>query len=157
MTKLRFLGREIFFVVGIGWRANWHLLDHFQSVTFQANDFLWVVGQKPELAHAEVEKDLRTKSVVAQIGWEPEFRVGLNGVEALFLQFVGVNFRSETDAAAFLSHVNKHAVAFLGNLPQRRVQLISAVASARTEHVASKTFAVNTDQRRLVLVDLSLY
>src|SRR3984893_8875933 len=77
MTKLRFLGLEIFFVVRVGWSANWHLLDHFQSVTFQANDFLRVVGQKPELAHAEVEKDLRTKSVVAQIGREPEFRVGL--------------------------------------------------------------------------------
>ena len=68
-----------------------------------------------------------------------------------------MDFRRETDAASFLPHVNQHAVAFLGDLPQRRVQLISTIAPARSEHVAGETFAMNAHQRRFVLLDLAFH
>ena len=68
-----------------------------------------------------------------------------------------MNFCRQPDAAAFLAHVNQNAVAFLGNLPERRVQLISTVAPARREDITSETLAMNAHQRRLVFVDLAFH
>ncbi len=42
--------------------ADRHLLDHFEAVSLEANNFLRVVCQKPELPHAEVEKLASTVS-----------------------------------------------------------------------------------------------
>src|SRR5437762_6922633 len=66
-----------------------------------------------------------------------------------------MNFRREPDTASFLSHVNKNAIPFVGDLAQRRVQLISAIAAPRAEHVAGKTFAVDAHKRGAVLRDLA--
>ena len=68
-----------------------------------------------------------------------------------------MNFCRETNPTSFLSHVNQHAIAFLGDLPQRRVQLISTIAPARSEYVAGETFAVHAHQRRFVLIDLAFH
>src|SRR5262245_65007149 len=68
-----------------------------------------------------------------------------------------MDFCCQADAAAFLSHVNQNALAFLLDLPQGRVQLISAVTSARSENVAGETLAVHAHQRRFVLEDLAFH
>ena len=60
-----------------------------------------------------------------------------------------MNLRGQADAASFLAHVNQHAAAFFGDLPQRGVQLIAAIAAARTEDVAGETFAVHAHEGRL--------
>ena len=119
------------------------------SVTFQADDLLRIVRQETELAHAEIEQNLRAEAVIAQVAGEAELGVRLHRVEPFFLQFVGVNLRRQTDAAAFLPHVNEHAVSCFGDLPQRGVQLIAAIAAARAEDVAGQAFAVHAHQGRL--------
>src|SRR5689334_14854811 len=63
----------------------------------------------------------------------------------------------ETDAASFLPHVNQDAAAFLLDLSERCVQLISTIASARSEHIASKALAVHAHQCRFGLVDLAFH
>ena len=68
-----------------------------------------------------------------------------------------MNFCGQTDATAFLPHVNKHAAALFGNLAERGVQLISAIAAARTEDIAGETFAVHAHERRFVFGNLSFY
>src|SRR5206468_11090440 len=73
------------------------------------------------------------------------------------LQFVGVNLCRQPNTASLLPHVNQNAVAFLLDLPKGCVQLISTIASARTENVAGQTLAVHANQRRFVLVDLTLH
>src|SRR6476660_8749616 len=121
---------EIFFVVRIGFSPDRHLLDHFQSVPLQPHNFLRIIREEPELSHAQIEKNLSAKPVIAQVGCESEFRVGLYGVESFLLQLVSVDFCRQSDTAALLSHVNQNALSFLLYLPQCRVQLISAIAPA---------------------------
>src|SRR4029453_17886158 len=95
------------------------------------------------------------ETVISQVAGIPELRICLDSIESFLLQFVRVNFCREPDAASLLAHINQDAAAFLLNLAKRRVQLISAVAPARTKHVAGKALAVYTHQRWLVLVDLA--
>ena len=122
MPQLRFFCLQIFCVVRIGFAAYRHLLHHFQAVTFKSDHLLRIVGQKTELPNAEIEKDLRAESVIAQIGREPEPRICFHRIEPLFLQLVSMNFRREPDTASFLPHVNENAVPFVGDLAQRRGQ-----------------------------------
>src|SRR4030095_7698857 len=130
VPELRLFCFEIFFVVRIGFGPDRHLLAHFQTVTLEANNFLRIIGEEPELSHAQIEKNLCAQSVIAQVSCVPEFRVGLYGGESFLLQLVSVDFCRQPDTAALLSHVNQNTLAFLLDLPQRRVQLISAIAPA---------------------------
>ena len=66
-----------------------------------------------------------------------------------------MNLCREPDAATFLPHVNKDPVAFLGDLPQGGVQLVPAVAAARTEHIPGETFAMDAHQGRARLGDFA--
>src|SRR5207302_11325871 len=110
--------------IRIAYVANRNLLDHVDAVTLETDYILRIVGQKTELPNAEIEKDLRAESVIAQIARVTDPGICLHGVESYLLQFVGVNFRHQPDAAPFLSHINEHAVSLLLDLSQRRVSLI---------------------------------
>src|ERR1051326_5611121 len=81
MPKLRSLGLEVLRIVRIRLGADRHLLDHFQTVSLEPDNFLPVISQEPKLPHAEVEKNLRSESVVAEIGGIAKLRVCLHGVE----------------------------------------------------------------------------
>jgi len=85
-------GFEVFFVVGVRGQADGELLDDFEAVAFEADDFFGVVGEQADAAQAEIAEDLGAHAVVPQVGGEAEFFVGLDGVESLFLKFVGVDF-----------------------------------------------------------------
>src|SRR5436189_6401928 len=130
VPELRLFCLEIFFVVRIGFGPNRHLLDHLQTVALQADNFLWIIGEEPELSHAQIEKNLCPEAVIAQVSCVPEFRVGLYRVESFLLQLVSVDFCRQADTAALLAHVNQNALTFLLDLPHCRVQLISAIAPA---------------------------
>ena len=119
MPQLRFFCLEIFCVVRIGFAADGHLLHHFQAVTFEPDDLLRIVGQKTELTHSEIEKDLRTESVISQIAGVPEPGICFDRVESLLLQFVRVNFCREPNTASFLAHIDQDPAPFLLNLPKR--------------------------------------
>src|SRR6266581_2396093 len=87
VPHLYFFGFKVPGVIRIGFAANRHLLDHLDAVTLETDNFLRVVGQKTELPNAEIEKDLRAESVIAQIARVTEPGVCLHGVEAFLLQF----------------------------------------------------------------------
>ena len=131
------LGLEVFRIVRIGFGPDGDLLDHLDAVTFEADDLLGIVRKESKLAHAEIEENLRPKTVIAQVGGKAKSRVRFHRIEPLFLQFVSVDFRSQPNATPFLTHIKKDAISFIGDLPQRRVQLITAIATSRAEHIAS--------------------
>src|SRR5207248_11346252 len=85
----------------------------------------------------------------------PIFR--LHGIESFLLQLVRVDFCRQSDAAAFLAHVNQNAVTCICDLPQRCVQLISAITSARSENVSSETLTMHAYQRRFVFLDFAFH
>ena len=157
VSHLRSLGLEIFGVVRIRFATNRHLFHHLEAVPFESDNFLRIVRQKTELADAKIEQDLGAETVIAQIAWVSKPGICLHRVETFLLQFVGVNFCCQPDPTAFLSHVNQNAAAFLLDLLQRRVELVSAIAPARAENVSGETLAVDAHQRRFVLVDLAFY
>src|SRR4051812_24539220 len=76
---------EVTRVMRVRLAPNRHLLDHLNSVALQANDFLGIIRQEPELADAEIEKDLRAESVIAEVAREPETRVCFDRIESLLL------------------------------------------------------------------------
>ena len=92
---------------------------------------------------------MRADAVVAQLGGEAEFFVGFHGVHSLLLQFVGVDFGREADAAAFvLAHVKEDANAGALDHLQCGVELRAAVAAARAEDIAGEAFAMHAHERR---------
>jgi hypothetical protein len=65
MAELYLFGFEIFLVVRIRFGSNWDLLNHLETVTFQPDYFLGIVGQESELAHTEIEQDLGANSIIS--------------------------------------------------------------------------------------------
>src|SRR5438093_10613980 len=118
VPELRSFCFEILFVMRIGFGPDRHLFDHFETVALEADNFLRVICKEPELPHAEVEKDLCTESVIAQVARIPESCVRFHRIESSLLQLVRMDFCCQPDTAAFLAHVNQNALAFLLDLPQ---------------------------------------
>lgn len=108
----------------------------------------WSAGA---LLRAEVLQDLSADPVFAQVGRKAELYVCLNGIEALFLQLIRLQLVDQTDAAAFLAHIEQHATAFLVDLLHGCRQLLTAVAPAGTEHVAGQALGVYAAEQVLAI------
>ena len=67
MPHLLALGAEVLPVVAVGAGFDGKLLGDLQAVTFQADDFLGIVGQQADGFQAQVGQNLRAQSVLAQV------------------------------------------------------------------------------------------
>ena len=67
MPQLLPLRFQIPFVVRIGFHLDGHLLNNFQAVALQPDDFFRIVRQQPDGLQAEVNEDLREYGLGAQI------------------------------------------------------------------------------------------
>jgi hypothetical protein len=152
VTHPQALGFQILFVVRIGGQGNGQLLDDLQAITFQADDFFRVVRQQADPAHSEIGQNLGTHAVVAEIGSEAEFFVGFDGIEALFLELVGVDLRGQADAASFLAEIEQDA-SFVGNVFERGGELAAAIAALRVEHIARQAFGMHADEGGFFRID----
>ncbi len=117
-----------------------------QAVALQRDDLLGVVGHDADRRQAEIGEDLRAGAVVAQVRREAELHVGLDGVEALLLERVGLELVDEADAAALLAHVQDDAGALRLDAPQRLRKLLAAVAAQRAEGVAGEALRVHAHE-----------
>ncbi len=109
---------------------NRHALYHSEAIATQADDFLGVVREQSKLRHAQVPEDLRPQSVLPQVSLKTQMPVGFDRIHARVLQFIGADLVAKSDAAAFVpAHVDEHAVAAFGDLPERCLELRPAVAS----------------------------
>jgi len=136
---------EVEFVVGVGGQAEGELFHDSEAVSVEPDDLFRVVGEEADLAHAEVMEDLGAHAVVAEVGGESEFLVGFHGVAAVFLEFVGMDFGGESDAASFLSQVEEHS-SLGGDERHGGVQLAAAIAAPGAEDIAGEAFRVHPDQ-----------
>ena len=148
------LGFEVFLVVGIRGKSYRDLLNDFQSVSFQANDFLGIVGQKADFSHSQIVKHLGSHAVVAEIGGIAQLFVGLDGVESLFLKFVSMDFGGESNATAFLPEVEKDP-SFSGKMSKGGVELASTVASPGSKNIAGEAFGMNSDRDWFFAIDFA--
>ena len=150
-----FFGLEIFFVVRVDLGGDGDLFDDFKAVAIESNHFFGVVGEEADFSEAEVGKDLGSDAVFAEVRVVAEFEVGVDGIVALFLEFIGVDFSGETDAAAFLAHVEEDAFAGVGDSFHGLAQLAAAVATLRAEDIAGKAFAVDADEGGLAVGEVA--
>src|SRR5690606_30133946 len=116
-----------------------------------------VVGQQADAAHTEVGEDLRAGRVVAGVGGQAEFEVGVEGVPAAFLEFVGAQFGHQADAAPLVAaQVDDDAPALGLDAGQGGVQLGSAVAALGAEDVSGEAFGVDADEDVLPVADVAV-
>ena len=77
----------------------------------EGGDFFGVVGDEADGGDAEQGEDGCGRVVLAAVGLEAELEVGLDGVQPLLLQLVGLELGHEADAAALLVLVDEDAAA----------------------------------------------
>ena len=104
----------------------------------------------------EVDEDLRADAVVAQVGGQAELEVGVDGVEPLLLELVGLELVEQADAAPLLGEVEQHALALALDHRQRRLELLAAVAAQRVEDVAGQALGVHADEHVVLARDVAL-
>src|ERR1700731_2301526 len=150
------LGLEIPRIVWISLRFDRKLFDNVETVSFESDHFFRIVREETDLADAEVNQNLGTGAVFTEVHRKSQFFIGFDGVEALFLEFVSANFGRQSDSSSFLAHINQHAGAGIVNVLQCSVQLIAAIAAARTESIPGQTLAVDTYKCWLVCGNRSL-
>ena len=114
----------------------------------KASVFLGLFVSSRTLREAEVLEDLDADAVVARVDLVAEGEVGLDRVEALVLQVVGLDLFDQPDAAAFLRQIDQHAGPFAADHLQGHVELVAAVAAERRQQVAGEAGRVQPHQRR---------
>ena len=154
MPQLVSFGVEVALIVRISLGSNGNLIDDLETVALETDHLFGIVGEQPNLPDAEIVEDLSPHPVVAQVGGEAQFLVGFHGIEALFLEFVGVDLGGESDSAAFLTQVEQDA-AVLGDAFQGGVELAPTIAAARAEDVAGEALRVHPDEHWFVGIDLA--
>src|SRR5262249_25811026 len=127
------------------------------TVALDAHQLSRVVAEETHRPDTELPKDLHADPVVALVRLEPEPLVGLYGIEPFVLKLVGTNLVPQTDAAPLLVQVQKHAATLRRNSLHRRVQLCSAVAPDRMEHVSGQTRGVHTHHDVLAVADFATH
>ena len=83
----------------------------------------------------------------SRVRFKSELPVGLNGIEPLVLQLVGLQFINQADAAAFLREVEHDSGRLLRNLAQGKLQLRPAIAALGREHISCKALRVDAHER----------
>ena len=139
MPHAFFLGAQIAFVVGIRRCLNGYILRNLQSVGFQSDTLHWVVGQEAHFVYTQFAEDLGTYAVVSLVSQMPQADVGIHGVHAVFLEFVGFHLLHQADTASFLVQVDHYALAFGLNHLHGLVQLFATVTSLGGKDVSRGT------------------
>src|SRR5260370_4247565 len=123
------------------------LINNIQSIALEPDDFLWIVRKQTDIAYSQIDQNLCADTVLAQIAGETELLVCLDRFQAIFLKLVSLDLGRQADSSSLLSHVNQDTSALALDLLQGSVQLVAAIAAARTEHISGQTLAMYSNQR----------
>ena len=110
MSHLVLLGLEVETVNLIGFDDDLNGFYNLDAMTEQTGAFGGIVGDEAETGGVLVAQDLRSNAVVALVGLEAEFEVGLHGVAPQLLQMVCPQFTEKLLVPRFvdLDIVEKH-------------------------------------------------
>ncbi|ESQ02624.1 GTP cyclohydrolase/3,4-dihydroxy-2-butanone 4-phosphate synthase bi-functional protein [Streptomyces sp. PVA_94-07] len=128
-----------------------------QAVPGQGGGLVGVVGEQAQAADAEVGEDLRAGRVVPGVGGQPQLGVGVQGVPAQLLQFVGPELGEQADAAPLVAaEVDDDAPAVLDDAVHGLLELRAAVAALRVEDVAGQALGVEPHQDVLAVAEVAV-
>ena len=150
------LGLHVEGVVFVGLDLERDALHDLKAIGLEADALDGVIAHQAHLADAELLEDLRPDAVVTFVGLVPEVEVGIDGVEALFLELVGAYLLHQTDATALLVEVDDEAAALLLDELHGLVQLLAALAAHRAEDVPCGAAGVDAHQYGLAISDVAL-
>ena len=88
---------------------------------------------------------------------EPQSEIGFQRIHALLLKFIGTQFVDQTDAPAFLPHIEQDTPAFFFDLCHGGGQLLAAIAAQGAERIACQAFRVDAAQNILSIANVALY
>ena len=135
MSHAHLLGLQVILVVLCRSHLNSHILHNLQAESLQTYALYRIVGEQTHLAYAQFLQNLRTGSVFTLVGLESQMQVGIYGIHALLLQFVGANLIHQSYAAAFLAQVQDYTFASFLYFHHGAMQLLATVATLTSEDV----------------------
>ena len=148
VTKLLFLGLEIFFGVLAGSDFAGYTFHNLHSGPFQGMDLVGIIGEQAHTGNAQRFQNFAGEREVAVVGFETETLVGFDGIEAGILEFVGLELGHQADAASLLLLVDQDAGPFLGNHGERKLELLAAVATQGMKDVSSEALGMDPHEGR---------
>ncbi len=152
MSHSQALRLEVAAIVFVRFDDDGHVLHYLQPVSLQPDALHGVVRQEAYLAHSQVSQYLSPNAVVSLVGTEAQMYVGVHGVVAVLLQFVGGYFVPEPYAPSFLIEVDDHSLPFLFDETHGAVELFSAITTAASEDVARHATAVHTNEQGFIVL-----
>ena len=130
-------------------------LDWPKAEAVDARELPRIVREQPHRADTEIRQDADAETVLALIRAEAKTLVGFDGVVSLILQRVGADLIGQPDAASFLVQVENDAASFGCDACHRRMQLRTAVAAGRMEHIACQARRVKTNEHTVAVADVT--
>ena len=97
MPELVSLGPQVVFGGFQGRHDARHAFHHAHPSALQRLELFRIVRHQPHRAQAEESQDGSRQLVAAQVGLETELLIGLHGVGALVLQFIGAQLVEQAD------------------------------------------------------------
>ena len=88
---------------------------------------------------------------------EPQSEIGFQRIHALLLKFIGTQFVDQTDAPAFLPHIEQDTPAFFFDLCHGSGQLLAAVTTQRAKCISCQAFRVDAAQNILSIANVTFY
>ena len=157
MPKPGFFGRQVLGIVRVGIHPDGKLLDNFQAVPLQSNHLLWVIGEQSDGLQSQVNQYLRADTIIPEVHRKTELEIGIDGIQSVFLQFIGPYLVGQTDASPFLPHIQYYPTPFVLNALHRGMQLRPAVAPAGTKNITGQALTMDPDQHVIPVLDPPFY
>src|SRR5580704_11134595 len=120
-----------------------------QAISLESDHFARVVRQHANGFQSQIQENLRSNAIVPQIGLETELLVGLDGIRALVLEGIRLEFVEKANAATLLIEVDQHPASRLRDHLHCAIQLPTAVAALRVKDVPGEALRVHPDQHIL--------
>lgn len=86
---------------------------------------------------------------------EPQSEIGFQRIHALLLKFIGTQLVDQTDAPAFLPHIEQDTPAFFFDLRHGSGQLLAAVTTQRAKCISCQAFRVDAAQNILSIANVT--
>ena len=132
------LRREVARILGLRRDLDRDLLDDGETEAVESGELARVVGQDANRRQAEVGEYLVADPPLPRVRRKAELEVRLDGVEPGLLQLVRPELVEQPYPATLLPHVEEDAAALRVDPRESLLELLTAIAQERVEHVAGQ-------------------